>query len=231
MIRKVIGPALLAMFTSMSASSLVAAPFDGLVPGMGVQHRDVVSMKGMKYQNLIRQHTDFSCGAAALATILKYAYRLDVDENKVLQGLFAVSDPEIVQVRGFSLLDIKNYVEAVGFRGRGYRVEADTLKDIRIPTIVLLDLKGYKHFVVLKKVDGDDVYVADPALGNKVISMETFATQWNGVVFAVIGRAFDRNSVLVNPPPPLTARGLHDVRSPLTNTELLEYGFSMSELF
>lgn len=231
MIRKVIQPALLAIFTSMSASTLLAAPFTDLVPGLGVQERDVVSMKGMKYQNLIRQHTDFSCGAAALATILKYAYRLDVDENKVLQGLFAVSEPEIVQVRGFSLLDIKNYVEAVGFRGRGYRVEANTLKDIRIPTIVLLDLKGYKHFVVLKKVDGDDVYVADPALGNKVIEMETFEKQWNGVVFAVIGRAFDRNSVLANPPPPLTARGLHDIRSPLSNAELLEYGFNMSELF
>lgn len=231
MIRKVIGPALLAVFTSMFAGSLVAAPFTNLVPGMGVQQRSVVSMKGLKYQNLIRQHTDFSCGAAALATILKYAYRLDVDENKILQGLFAVSDPDIVRVRGFSLLDIKNYVEAVGFRGRGYRVDVDTLKDIRIPTIVLLDLKGYKHFVVLKKVDGDDVYVADPALGNKVIAKETFAAQWNGVVFAVIGRSFDRDSVLINPPLPLTARGLHDVRAPLSNAELLEYGFSMSELF
>lgn len=231
MISTLMKPALLALFTTLPAAPLAAAPFTDLVPGLGVQEREVVSMKGLKYQNLIRQHTDFSCGAAALATILKYAYNLDVDENRVLQGLFAVSDPDIVRVRGFSLLDIKNYVEAVGFRGRGYKVEADTLAGIRIPTIVLLDLKGYKHFVVLKKVDGEEVYVADPALGNKVIPKETFVEQWNGVVFAVIGRGFDRTSILVNPPPPLTARGLHDTRAPLTNVELLEYGFNMSELF
>ncbi|WP_255854641.1 C39 family peptidase [Marinobacterium rhizophilum] len=211
--------------------SVQAAPFYGLVPGKGFEQVPIVSMQGRKYQNLIRQHTDFSCGAAALATILKYAYRLDVDENKVLQGLFAVSDAELVQRQGFSLLDIKNYVEGVGYRGRGYRVEANTLENIRIPTIVLLDLKGYKHFVVLKKVDGADVYLADPALGNKVISMETFESQWNGVVFAVIGNRFDRDSVLVNPPPPLTARGLHNIRAPLTNSELLDYGFRHTELF
>lgn len=209
-----------------------AVPFDGHIMGIGgVQDRNVISIRGRKYHNLIQQETDFSCGAAALATIMKYAYKLEVDEHKVLQGLFAVSDHNQVMTRGFSLLDIKNYVERVGFRGRGYNVEVDTLDNIRIPTIVLLDMKGYKHFVVLKKVDGDDVYIADPALGNKIIDRETFESQWNGIVFAVIGPGFDRNTVLVNPRPQLTARKLHDVTAPLTHSELLDYGFRFSELF
>lgn len=218
---------------SLSFSGIArAVPFDGQIMGMGgVENRQVLSIHGRKYHNLIQQQTDFSCGAAALATIMKYAYKLDVDEQKVLEGLFAVSDHDEVIARGFSLLDIKQYVERVGFRGRGYKVEPHTLDNIKIPTIVLLDMKGYKHFVVLKKTDGDDVYIADPALGNKIIDRETFHSQWNGIVFAVIGPGFDRNTVLVNPKPQLTARKLHDVRAPLTHTELLDYGFRFSELF
>lgn len=219
------------LFTLLIAQQSQAVPFGEVMPGMGIQDRDVLSMRGLRYENTVEQHTDFSCGAAALATILRYAYHLDVDEHKVLQGLFAVSDHEQVMTRGFSLLDIKRYVENVGYRGRGYHVEAETLKTIRIPTIVLLDLKGYKHFVVLKKVTDTDAYVADPALGNKIIPLETFVEQWNGIVFAVIGPGFDRDTALINPRPALTARKLHNVRAPLTHTELLDHGFRYSELF
>ncbi|WP_036228634.1 C39 family peptidase [Marinobacterium jannaschii] len=208
-----------------------AAPFGHLAPGMGVQERKIQSMQGRKYANLIRQQTDFSCGAAALATIMKYAYRLEVDEQKVLQGLFAVSDPDVVLKRGFSLLNIKQYVEALGMRGRGYQVNMDTLNNLKIPTIILLDLNGYKHFVVLKKSDTDKVYVSDPALGNKIIDKKDFVNQWNGIVFAVIGPGFDRNSVLLNPPPPLTARNLHNINAPVSDMDLLDFGFRYSELF
>jgi len=213
------------------APSTQAAPFYGHTLSQGFEERKVVSMKGRKFQNLVRQETDFSCGAAALATILKYAYRIDVNEGDVLEGMFAVSDIEIVQRQGFSLLDIKNYIHGVGMRGRGYKVTVDALEKIRVPTIVLLDLKGYKHFVVLKKTDKDLVYIADPALGNKVVKKEDFKEQWNGIVFAVIGNGIDRSSPLVDPAPPLTARALHNVRAPLSDAELIDFGFRHADLF
>lgn len=225
--KRIITTLLFLMFTA----SAQAVPFAGVMPGMGVQDRDVLSMRGLRFEHTVQQRTDFSCGAAALATIMRYAYSLDVDEDKVLQGLFAVSDHDQVLARGFSLLDIKNYVERVGFRGRGYQVEAEKLKEIRIPTIVLLDLKGYKHFVVLRKVTDEAAYVADPALGQKIIPFDTFVSQWNGIVFAVIGPGFDRQSILMSPRPALTARKLHDVKAPLSHSELLDYGFRFSELF
>mgnify|MGYP000052719875 CR=1 FL=1 len=174
-----IGALAVATLTSFCPTSQ-AAPFYGLSIGQGLENRDVMSMRARKFTNLVRQQTDFSCGAAALATILKYGYRLDVDESVVLEGMFAVSDLELVQRQGFSLLDIKNYVNGIGMRGRGYKVPIDTLEQIRIPTIVLLDLAGYKHFVVLKKTTEDSVYLADPALGNKVIKKRTFLNSGTG---------------------------------------------------
>lgn len=197
---------------------------NAIIPGTMIR-KDVLSMREHRYVNLVPQNTDFSCGAAALATILRYAYGKDVNEYTVLKGMLTITDIEVVQQRGFSLLDIKNYVESIGMRGRGYKVEEATLDEVAIPTIVLLDLNGYKHFVVLKKASGDRVYVADPALGNRIMSRKDFLNSWNNIIFAIIGSDFNRNTVLLHPAQPLTARRLHDVFAPVPQQQLLDFGF------
>ena len=197
----------------------------GIVPGAGLISKDIVSMRELHFVDMVPQHTDFSCGAAALATILKYAYDKDVTEEEVINGLLVVSDPEIVKKKGFSLLDIKNYVETLGLRGRGYAMKPEMLEKIKIPTIVLLDIRGYKHFVVVKKTTTDKVYISDPALGNRIMDKESFVAGWNKVTFAVIGDGFDRESILLRPKEPLTARNVVDTWRPLTDTQLAEFGF------
>lgn len=205
--------------------------FAGVIPG-GMINKRVVSMAEARYQHVIRQKTDFSCGAASLATILKYAYGMDVDELTVMQGLLQVSDPRIVMRKGFSLLDLKQYAESLGLRARGYRVTIERLRSLRVPTIVMLNLNGYKHFVVLKRVVDDTVFLADPALGNKVLPLDEFQAAWEShVVFAVIGSGFLRDTVLLQVKPPATARHWLAANGPITDTELLDFGFNYADLF
>lgn len=222
------------LLLGMPAAEPVSAaniPFGNAIPGTGVIHKGVVSVREARYADLVRQETDFSCGAAALATLLKHLYRLDTSEAQVMEGMLRIADPEVVRQRGFSLLDIKNYVQTLGLRGRGYGVKIDQLERTRIPTLVLLDIKGYKHFVVLKKITRERAYIADPALGNRVVPRDEFTAGWNGVVFAVIGKGIDRQSALLFPREPLTARKLMTTLAPLTNTELLDFGFTHADLF
>jgi predicted double-glycine peptidase len=219
--------------TSISLVSSVKAAdiaFGNVLPGGGVIRKNLISMREMKFVDMVQQHTDFSCGAAALATILNYAYNQNLTEEQVIEGMLKVSDVELVRQKGFSLLDIKNYTQSIGMRGRGYNVQAATLEKITIPTIVLLNYKGYKHFVVLKKATADKAYIADPALGNRIMKRAEFDTSWNGIVFAIIGQGFDRESVLLRPKEGLTARTLIDNYRPLTDAELFDYGFVRSDL-
>lgn len=201
-----------------------------ILPDGAMIHKTVVSMRERRFLNMVPQETDFSCGAAALATIIKYAYGREVTEEEVIDGLMKVSDPELVRQKGFSLLDIKHYVEKIGMRGRGYKIELEQLQFARIPIIVLLDMRGYKHFVVVSKTTNDKVYIADPALGNRIVDIKQFSKEWNGLVFAVIGQGFERNSVLFNPPEPLTARNKINAFHPLTDAELLDFGFIHADL-
>ncbi|MDN3553464.1 C39 family peptidase [Halomonas almeriensis] len=194
-------------------------------------HKKVESIRERRYRELIEQETDFSCGAASLATILKYAYQRDeVTEVSVLEGMMKIADPELVRVQGFSLLDLKNYVEKIGFRGRGYEVAPDTLDSVSIPVVVLLDIEGYKHFVVMKKASGDRVYVGDPALGNRVMSREDFMAAWNNIIFAVVGDGYDRNNPLLKPSQPLTAHMMGDVFAPVSTQNLIDFGFRHADL-
>jgi len=212
--------------------SAAEVTFAGILPNGAPYTRSVETMQEVRYRNLIRQHTDYSCGAAALATILRYAYHLDADERTVIEGMMGVADPGVVAQRGFSLLDIKRYVESLGMRGRGYRVDESRLRTLRVPGLVLMDVRGFRHFVVLKQVDGDTVELGDPILGNRSIAFSEFVKQWpSRAVFVVIGSDFDRDTVLLQPSGKPSARALFARQGPITDAELLDFGFTHADLF
>ena len=206
--------------------------FSGVMPNGALYRGHVESMQEGRYRNMVRQHTDYSCGAASLATILRYAYRLNVDETQVIQGMMGVADVDLVKQRGFSMLDIKRYVESLGMRGRGYRVDEARLRTLRVPGLVLMDVRGFRHFVVLKQVTGDTVELADPMLGNRLMPVAEFIKAWpSRAIFIVIGNDFDRHTALLQPTQKPSARALFARQGPVTDAELIDFGFTHADLF
>lgn len=224
---------LLVLTSGWATVSAAGIRMGNILPTGEVYHANITSMREARYLNIVQQRTDFSCGAAALATLLRYAYGMQVDEQTVLAGMLVKSNPVVVQKQGFSLLDLKNYVQQLGMRARGYRVSEQRLRSLRVPAIVLIDTKGYKHFVVLKRVLGDRVYLADPALGNKIMTLEKFKKAWpSRALFIVIGSGFRRNTVLLQARGgPSARRLLASQMGPITDVELLDFGFSHADLF
>ncbi|MBC2658627.1 C39 family peptidase [Pseudomonas sp. MSSRFD41] len=204
--------------------------FAGLPDG-GLLFKKVQSVRERKFADLVEQKTDFSCGAASLATILRQAYWLDVDEEHVIKGMLMTSDQKLVQTQGFSMLDMKRYAESIGMRARGYRIPPDKLDAVSIPVIVLMEIRGYKHFVVLQRTQKDWVYIGDPVLGHKRYTRDDFVKGWNGIVFAIIGPGYDKANALLDPPVPLTAKNKLDAFYPVKDAELMDFGFIQSDFF
>ncbi|AZL68844.1 MULTISPECIES: C39 family peptidase [Pseudomonas] len=202
-----------------------------VLPGGAVIYKPIQSIRERKFADLVQQKTDFSCGAASLATILRQAYWLDVDEQHVIEGMLANADQDLVRTQGFSMLDMKRYVESLGMRARGYRVAPESLHDIRIPVVVLMDIRGYKHFVVMQRVDRGWVYIGDPVLGHKRFKIDDFVKGWNGIIFAVIGQGYDKGNALLAPPLPLSAKNRLNQFTPVKDAELLDFGFIRSDFF
>lgn len=149
--------------------------------------KPVKSIKEMRYTGIVRQRLDISCGTAALATVMKYYYNRDISEENVIADILNHGDREQISQKGFSMLDLKLYAERTGeFRAEGYKVPFETLRKLTLPTIVLLDLKGFKHFVVLRGVVANRVYIGDPIIGRRSLSVKEFTEGWNGILLLVV---------------------------------------------
>lgn len=125
----------------------------------------VKSFKERKWHSVVRQQRDFSCGSAAVATLLSYHYDRPTEEAEVFDAMFAIGDRKKIMAQGFSLLDMKRFLDARGYTADGFRVPLEKLSEVGVPAIVLLNLQGYKHFVVIKGVTPEDVLVGDPSRG------------------------------------------------------------------
>lgn len=222
--------ALVFLLCVASVSEAAQMPLS-VLPGGAMIYKPVQSIRERKFVDLVQQKTDFSCGAAALATILRQAYWLDVDEEHIIKGMLEHADQDLVRVQGFSMLDMKRYVESLGMRARGYRVAPETLNSIRIPVVVLMDIRGYKHFVVMQRVDKGWVYIGDPVLGHKRFTVDDFVKGWNGIIFAVIGQGYDKGNALLDPPLPLSAKNRINNFTPVQDAELIDFGFIRSDFF
>jgi uncharacterized protein len=151
------------------------------------------SMKDLRDQNVVKQRYDFSCGAAALATILHYGFGDSVTERELLEQLFdllSAEEQEVARGTGFSLLHLQRVAQARGYNAQGFRLAPEQLAMLGGPVLVYIEPRGYAHFAVLRGVRGDRVHLADPSRGNIRMPMYQFLDSWlqdegTGIIFAV----------------------------------------------
>ena len=155
----------------------------GALPLSAESGRAVKSLLEMRRENVVVQEWDLSCGAAALTTILNYQHGDPVTEREVALSLIKrdeyIAQPELVVIRqGFSLLDLKRFVDARGYKGVGLgKMTLENLVE-RAPVIVPISTHGYNHFVVFRGVVGNRVVLADPAWGNRTMLTAKFERAW-----------------------------------------------------
>jgi predicted double-glycine peptidase len=138
----------------------------------------VRSMKELRFTATTRQQYDFSCGSAAVATLLTYHYDYPVSETAAFKAMWDAGDQTKIRREGFSLLDMQRYLASVGFKADGFQVPLQKLFENKLPAIVLIQEKGYNHFVVIKGADDGRVLLGDPSSGTRAITRAHFESIW-----------------------------------------------------
>lgn len=174
--------ALAAALAALASPTLGQVRFHGEAAGATVR---VMSWREIPFRTVVRQQYDYSCGSAALATLLTHHYGVATTEADAFRLMYAQGDQTLIRKVGFSMLDMKRYLAALGLRADGFRMTLDELADAGAPAIALINLGAYRHFVVIKGVSRDRVLVGDPALGLRTYTRAEFSQMWNGVVFAL----------------------------------------------
>lgn len=176
---------------SLSATGCTSLPprGSGLSAGSHDYALPVRSMVERRYLTVVRQQYDFSCGSAALATLLRYHYGDTQTEQSIFVGMWRDGDREQIRRLGFSLLDMKRYLSARGLDSDGYKVTLQQIEATRVPGIALIDMNGYRHFVVIKGVENGQVLVGDPSLGIRLVETGKFQKMWNEILFVINDQA------------------------------------------
>jgi len=148
--------------------------------GSDTEFVPIKSMADLKFANISRQQYDYSCGSAALVTVLNYYVGLPVKEQEAMEGMLAYGEKEkIVERRGFSLLDMKRYLASIDVKSAGFKADKADLLELKQPAVVPINYGGFKHFVVLRGARDGRAFIADPAIGNFVVSLDEFLTWWD----------------------------------------------------
>ena len=171
------------------ALSLPQQPARAIEFGAASGLRMVVPLKSLKqvrFDATVRQQFDFSCGSAALATLLSHHYGVSVTEQAVFEEMFRNGDQQKIRQQGFSLLDMQRFLAARGFRADGFQLPLEKLAESKLPAVVLVSEKGYNHFVVIKGIDGDRILLGDPSSGTRAVSLERFRDMWSSKLLFVI---------------------------------------------
>ncbi len=122
----------------------------------------------MKPFKTYRQHDQMDCGPTCLRMIAKHHGRSYTMET--LRGRSGINR------EGVSLLGISEAAESIGFRTVGAKITWQQLKEqAPLPCIVYWD---QVHFVVVYRIRGDKVSIADPAKGKVTLPKEDFLQHW-----------------------------------------------------
>lgn len=169
------------------ALSATAAEVPALNGG-GSYALPVTSLQAARFRSTVRQQHDFSCGSAAVATLLSYHYGRPVSEAQVFDDMYALGDQRKIQREGFSLLDMKRYLARQGFTADGFTQPLQKLAEAGFPAIVRIKEQGYMHFVVVKGLEAQRVLIGDPVGGTRAMRRDAFeAARPDQLLFVIHG--------------------------------------------
>ena len=153
-------------------------------------NKHALSVPVQSYQEILfgdvwRQQYDFSCGSAALATLLHYHYQHPIAEEAIFTEMYRNGDKALIKEQGFSLLDMKNYLNQLGYESDGYKVGLDKLEKLGVPGVTLVNFDGYMHFVVIKGINQSQIILGDPSRGTIVLDKQAFMKSYQGITLLI----------------------------------------------
>ena len=136
---------------------------------LDLQSKPELGEKVIKRFAWVEQAEEMDCGAACLAMLCRH--------YNIAMTLGKLRELANVTTNGATLDSLARAGESLGFTTRGVQCTFESLLGFELPLIV--HWEGY-HYVVVYGISKRQVWIADPAVGFKKLSVEEFERGWSG---------------------------------------------------
>lgn len=132
----------------------------------------------MKNKYIVKQNDIKDCGICCLESIIKYyngfipieTLRRDTKTNN----------------NGTTAYNLIKAAQKYGFTAIGKKIKNIDDNKILLPAIAhIITEKGLKHFVVIYKINKDNIVIMDPATGYKKVNKEQFLKEWTNIILVM----------------------------------------------
>lgn len=142
----------------------------------------IKSWKALRDNGIVKQDLDYSCGAASVATILNNVFYQDTTEEQLLD----LMDKGNLRA---SFADMQRALKVLGFQSQGLSLSFETLTTLKIPVIVYVKHRNTDHFSVIRGINDDFIWLADPSVGNRILNKAQFLAMWQTQNHTDFGKA------------------------------------------
>jgi NHLM bacteriocin system ABC transporter peptidase/ATP-binding protein len=190
----------------MNAAVTRLPPWTRLMDLFRARRRGVAAARRALTATVLQSDTSES-GIASLAMVIEYFGRhVTLDELRDACG---------VQRNGNKASNLIRGSQHYGMIGKGFKADLAKLKTMPLPLIAFVN---FTHFLVVEGIDEayDRIYLNDPAVGHRILSFDSFAEQFSGIVLA-----FQPGPNFVAKKPPANAIGSLLKRAQASSSALL----------
>lgn len=126
---------------------------------------------------VVRQREQMDCGICALQSVFMY-YGGYISLEKLRKECY-------VSNKGTTALSLVNCATKYGLTSYGLKMTPKELYEKKLPLPLIAHVllaNGLLHYVVIEELKKDKVFIMDPALGKRKLSLEEFFSIWTGNV-------------------------------------------------
>jgi len=135
------------------------------------------SYRNIRYQGVVGQTSYYTCGPAAVATLLNYYYGINTSETEILElsnQAIKESGKNPEAGKGINAFALQKALAKKSIVSRGIKIAPANLSDYfnrgGVP-LILHVTKPQLHYVLAVGMVGDWVVIADPSWGRKIIHL------------------------------------------------------------
>lgn len=141
-----------------------------------VRGRSVRSYRSLRYDRVVGQTAWFTCGPAAVATLLHlYREGEGVTESSLLKRAMKLQ-PDYA--KGFNLLTLTRILRLEGYESVGYRLTAPQLQNYflsgALPVIMHVKKPMIHYVILIGFIDADFAVIFDPSWGRQVVPYDSY---------------------------------------------------------